>query len=64
MAGFISIGPNRSVDGDVIELIPDSNDPNVLTFSTISNPTFPIQFPKGRNGPVPKVYKSCWSTEL
>jgi len=23
-----------------------------LTFSTISNPTFPIQFPKGRNGTV------------
>jgi len=49
---FISIDHNRSVDGDVIELIPDSNDPNVLTFSTISNPTFPIQFPKGRNGTV------------
>jgi len=49
---FISIDHNKSIDGNVTKLIPDDPNPNVVTFSTLTTPTFPITLPNGKNGTV------------
>jgi hypothetical protein len=49
---YISIDHNETFDGNITKLIPDDPDPNVVTFSTLNSPTFPITFKKGKNGTI------------
>jgi len=49
---FISIDHNETLDGNVTKLVADDPNPNVVTFSTLNSPTFPITFNKGKNGTV------------
>jgi len=49
---FISIDHNESLDGNITNLIPDDPDPNAVTFSTLTTPTFPITLPDGKNGTI------------
>ncbi|NOZ89673.1 MAG: hypothetical protein GXO60_00145 [Epsilonproteobacteria bacterium] len=49
---YISIDHNATVDGAVNLLVPDDINPNVLQFSTVTTPTFPILFENGRNGTI------------
>ena len=49
---FISIDHNESVDGNITNLVPDDPNPNIVTFSTLNSPTFPITFKNGKNGAI------------